>query len=221
MSPKSRHKGANLRAPPTTKTQGREEDKVHWTPVFARGKLYIYVCDSGAARRDARLPARLNNGAELAKFLRNVLPGILEEMKQQHGWTRVPRTVVHDKASYFVAPRSQRLAEPFVDALRSVGLKSWLGDADEDCSWLAGRLGDVYPHETAISHIRRGLEQRFPCRSSGETRAQFARRVARVQDYLNSDDFQAPDGGGLASLAQSLHRRCARMMELEGGRLRT
>ena len=59
------------------------------------------------------------------------------------------------------------------------------------------------------------------CRGSGETRAQFARRVARVQDYLNSDDFQAPDGGGLASLAQSLHRRCARMMELEGGRLRT
>ena len=31
----------------------------------------------------------------------------------------------------------------------------------------------------------------------GETRAHFARRVARVQDHAKSDDFQAPDGEGL------------------------
>ena len=72
--------------------QSRVETQCRAEPIFARGKLYIYVCDSGAARRDARLPARLNNWTELAKFLRNVLPGILEEMKLQHGWSRVPRT---------------------------------------------------------------------------------------------------------------------------------
>ena len=66
----------------------------------------MYVCDSGAARRDARLPARLTNGAELAKILHNVLPGILEGMKLQHGWTRVPRTVGHDKVSYFGAQKT-------------------------------------------------------------------------------------------------------------------
>ena len=105
MSPKSRFVGANLRAPAATKTQGRENDKVHWTPVFARGKVHIYVCDADAARCDPRLPAHLNNGIDVGKLISNVLPDIIERMKQEYGWTRVPRTVVHDKASYFVAPR--------------------------------------------------------------------------------------------------------------------
>ena len=118
MSPKSKYKGPNLRAPKTVKSQGREDEKVHWTPVFALGKVRIYVCDVDAARRDPKLPARLNGGAELAKFIRNVLPGILEEMQREHGWNRTPRTVVHDKASYFVAPTSQRLASNFADSLR-------------------------------------------------------------------------------------------------------
>ena len=79
---------------------------MHWTPVFARGRVHIYVCDAEAARHDPRLPARLNNSNDVAKFIRNALPDILEQMRQEHGWDRVPRTVVHDKASYFVAPRS-------------------------------------------------------------------------------------------------------------------
>ena len=221
MSPGSRFKGANLRAPTTAKTQGRPEDKVHWSPVFARGKLFIYVCDRNAAARDPRLPAQLNNGAGVAKFVNNVLPGILTQMQQQYGWADTPRTVVHDKASYFVAPRSQRLAQPFAAALHAGKLKSWLGDTDADCSWLAGRLGDVYPHETAIRHIRSGLEERFPCGAPGETLAQFARRVAKVQTHINSDEFSAPSGGGLAALARCLRCRCQRMLELQGGRLRT
>jgi hypothetical protein len=133
----------------------------------------------------------------------------------------IPRFEVMDKASYFVAPRSQRLAKPFDDALRSGGMKSWLGDADADCSWLAGRLGDVYLHETVISHIRHGLDHRFPRRTHGESRAQFARRMALVEAHLNSAEFKAADGGGLSSLAQALHARCSKVVELEGGRLRT
>ena len=123
----------------------------------------------------------MNDGPELAKFVKHVLPGILEEMQEEHRWHRMPRTVVHDKASYFVAPRRQCLASSFADALHGAKLKSWLGDADADCSWLAGRLGDVYPHETAISHIRRGLEHRFPRSTPGETRARFATRMAKCR----------------------------------------
>ena len=69
ISPKSKYTGPNCRAPKTVKSQGRDDLKVHWTPVFALGKVYIYVCDGGAAARDATLPARLNEGQELAKFL--------------------------------------------------------------------------------------------------------------------------------------------------------
>ena len=76
-------------------------------------------------------------------------------------WGRTPRTVVHDKASYMVAPMSQRLASGDPSVLRSCG--AGLGPTEDDgCSWLAGRLGDVYPHETVINHIRRGLRHNFP-----------------------------------------------------------
>ena len=221
MSPKSKYKGPNCRAPKTVKSQGRNDLKVHWTPVFALGKVYIYVCDGGAAARDATLPARLNEGQELAKFVKNVLPSILQEMKDEHGWNRAPRTIVHDKASYMVAPRAQRLAAPFAAALRAARLKSWLGDEDADCSWLAGRLGDAYPHEIVISHIRRALDHRFPCSTPGETRARFANRMAKVQEYMNSEQFKARDGGGLLALAESLRERCRRLVLLEGERLRT
>ena len=92
---------------------------------------------------------------------------------------------------------------------------------DADCSWLAGRLGDVYLHETVIGHVRHGLDHRFPRRTGGETRAQFANRMAKVEAFLNSDDFPSRASGGLVALAQALHRRCARVVELQGGRLRT
>ena len=189
--------------------------------MFARGKLFVYICDSKKAALDPKLPARLNNGHDVAKFAENDLPGVLELMRQEHGWADTPRTVVHDKASYFVAPRSQRLTKPLADALHVARFKSWLGDGDADCSWLAGRLGDLFPHETLIRHIRGGLEEKFPRWLPGETPAQFANRMAKVQAFLNSDDFAAPSGGGLASLARSLRCRCSRMLELEGGRLRT
>ena len=189
--------------------------------MFARGKLVIHICGTKKASRDPRLPARLNNGDDIAKFVQHVLPGVLELMQQEHGWADTPRTVVHDKASYFVAPRSQRLAKPLADALHAAKLKSWLGDGDADCSWLAGRLGDVFPHETLIRHIRGGLEQKFPHWSPGETPAQFAHRMAKVQELINSDDFAAPSGGGLAMLARSMRSRCSRVLEMNGGRLRT
>ena len=79
--------------------------------------------------------------------------------------------------------------------------------------------GDL--HETVISHIRRGLENRFPRSTPGETRARFATRMSKVQDYLNSSEFKAQDGAGLASLARSLRERCHRVSLLNGERLRT
>ena len=221
MSKKSKFKGPNCRAPKTTNSQGKDDIRVHWTPVFALGKIYVYVCDAEAAARDPTLPTRLNESSELGKFIKNVLPDILTHMSDAHGWGRTPRTIVHDKASYMVAPRSQRLAGPFADALRAAKMKSWVGDADANCSWLAGRLGDLYPHETAISHIRTGLSRRFPRSTPGETRARFANRMEKVVGYMNSKEFTARDGGGLMALSQSLRDRFSRMKELKGERLRT
>ena len=200
---------------------GSHRNVLCWPNKLHLWPTYIYVCDADAACRDAKLPDRLNDGPGMAKFVRNVLPGILREMQEQHGWSRIPRTLVHDKDGYFVAPKAQRLASTFAAALRDARMSSWLGDADADCSWLAGRLGDVYPHETIVSHIRRGLDHRFPRATEGETRARFAHRMAKVQEHMNSNNFQAPEGGGLASLARSLRERCHRLSLSEGERLRT
>ena len=53
----------------------------------------------------------------------------------------------------------------------------------------------------------------------------FARNVIipqqRVEDYMNSNEFAARDGGGLGSLAACLHERCSRVSALKGERLRS
>ena len=58
---------------------------MHWAPVFARGKVFVYTCDSKKASRDPKLPAHLNHSADIAKFVQHVLPGILEQMRQEYG----------------------------------------------------------------------------------------------------------------------------------------
>ena len=45
--------------------------------------------------------------------------------------------------------------------------------------------------------------------------------MSKVESFLNSDDFADRGGGGLAALAQRLQQRCAQVVELQGGRLRT
>ena len=65
------------------------------------------------------------------------------------------------------------------------------------------------------------LDHRFPRCSPGETRPRFANRMQKVQAYMNSEEFAARDGAGLASLAESLRDRCRRLVLLKGERLRS
>ena len=60
------------------------------------------ICDPQAA------PARLNESRELGKFIENVPPGILDELRDAHGRSRTLRTFARDKASHMVAPRARR-----------------------------------------------------------------------------------------------------------------
>ena len=54
-----------------------------------------------------------------------------------------------------------------------------------------------------------------------ESGTRFATRMSKVQEYINSSDFRAKDGGGLDALAKSTHERCSRVSLLKGERLRT
>ena len=99
-----------------------------------------------------------------------------EEMQQEHGWPSKPRTVVHEKASYMVTAAHDSLQQTFAAALEPGGFSSWLGGASESTQWLVKKWGDVYLHETAISHIRRLLDDDFACRRLGETVPQWPSR---------------------------------------------
>ena len=211
--------GANARAPDTAKKQGGKSVlQVHWTPVFARGKLSIYVCDPEANDRD--WPATLNNSNALACFVRKVLPGVVQDMQEEHGWNSTPLVLAHDKASYMVNHKAQMLNQVFSGALAEAGFRSWIGPHGSATTWLASKLGDFYLHETVISHIRRLLMEKFVCLRDGETFQQFRRRMARVQDYMNSDEFRRqPDGAGLPGPARDFLWRCEELQRRQGKRL--
>ena len=219
MSSKCKRRGNNLRAPATARSQGGADvTRADWTPVFARGKLRIFVCDPSRSQRDPQYPSKLNDAANLAKFVRNVLPGILLEMQEEHNWPNVPRTVVHDKASYMVTSAHDRLQQTFAAALTAAGFCSWVGGASDSTKWLVKKWGDVYLHETVISHIRRLLDDDFACRRLGETVPQFTQRMHKVADYMNSPAFAATDGRGLQGLAAQLHTRCQWVVRHKGQR---
>ena len=87
-------------------------------------------------------------------------------------------------------------------------------------AWLAPRLGDVYPHEAAIGHIRSFLDTTFACTKVCETELQFRARMAKDVDYMNGPDFSAKDGRVLLGICKALRPRCEELVACSGGRLR-
>ena len=151
--------------------------------------------------------------------MRNVLPGTLEDMKQEYGWSSLPREVVHDKASYMVSPFHDMLNVVFADALEANRLRNWLGSASGSAEWLCERFADVYPHEAAISHTRCLLDHEFTCARTHETVAQFRLRMGKVVAHMNSEDFKIKDATGLLGRCRSLQDGCERVLSDGGNRL--
>ena len=221
QSPGSAGVGPNARAPRTANTQGGSwVTRVDWTVVFARGKIRIFVCDEREAARNPNHPSSLCDAANLAKFIRHVLPVVLAEMKEAYAWPNIPRVVVHDKASYMVTHAHQRLHSVFAGALEEAGFTSWVGGNHVPTAWLVKKFGDVYVHETAIAHVRRLLDNDFACARLDETSAQFMARMKRVEAFMNSPDFAAKrNGRGLAGLAKELRWRCQEVIRRKGERI--
>ena len=118
MSKKSCRKGANLRAPRTAKTQKDSCTIVPWTPVFTRGRVKLVVLTEPGAK--------LNSSETSAAFVSNSLPTILQSMKREWKWTTIPRVVLHDKASYFVNSKTNKLNDTFDTGLRAGHFTSWV-----------------------------------------------------------------------------------------------
>ena len=179
--------------------------------------MRIYVCDPVPAARDPQYPAKLCDAEDLAKFIRNVLPGILDEMKKSYAWPNIPRKVVHDKASYMVTATHDRLHAVFAGALQEAGFTSWVGDNHSTTNWLVKKWGDAYLH--VVAHIRRLSEEEFACKRLYETPAQFQQRMKKVEAYMNSPAFAAKGGRGLSGLSEELRARCMDVIARKGERV--
>ena len=156
----------------------------------------------------------------MGKFIKQVLPEILQEMKTAYGWANIPRVVVHDKASYMVTSAHERLHVEFAAALRSAGFTSWVGqDLTASTKWLVKKWGDVYLHDTINYHIHRLLDNDFACRRLRETLGQFKVRVRKVEQRMNSAQFAAKGGKGLMGWAKDLRARCAEVKRRKGERI--
>lgn len=206
MSKGSRRKGANLRPAATTKTQKEGCDIVPWTPVFTRGclKLVVFTEEKNML---------LNKSYQVANFVRDRLPDVLTSMKKEWGWSTVPKVILHDKASYFVDSKKNQINPTFAAGLTAGHFRSW---AEDDTTFMAAKLGDFYPHETLISHVRRLLATKFAKDSLHETPNQFATRMKRVEEYLN---YEMKDGDSLERLGKSLHTRAEKLKSLKGERI--
>jgi hypothetical protein len=178
-----------------------------------------YAADPVCGRSRPEYPAKLNSAEQLARFVRHVLPGVMSQMRDAHGWTNLPRTIVHDKASYMVSPSHQRLNATFVQGLADGGFTSWLGGVSDTTEWLVPKWGDVYLHETVISHIRRLLEEDYRTSTLNEPVARFKSRMELVAAHMNSPAFSAAGGRGLCGLARDLRWRCEEVVKRKGERL--
>ena len=206
---KSARKGSNLRAPATAKTQKSHCTVVPWTPVFARGRLKLVVLTD--------VKAKLNTSAHAAAFVRDTLPGVLASMKKEWKWRNIPRVVLHDKASYFV--NKDMVNKKFAAGLRAGGFTSWVSPDGGDCKWLSANLGDLYLHETVISHVRRLLATKFMRKALNEKPWEFKARMLKVEKYMNYEMGRNGPGQALLELGDKLHERCRALVQRKGERL--
>ena len=210
MSPKSKRKGPNPRAPKTAKTQKEDVTVVPWTPMFTRGKVRLVVFTE---------PKKyLANSEAVASFVKDVLPGVVDGMKKEFGWSNVPRVLLHDKATYFVNVQRNIMNKQFAAGLKKGGFSSWVDIVGNgDTKWMARLLGDYYPHETLISHVRRLSSGKFARKNClNETPTQFASRMAKIEHYLN---YEMGGGSSLEKLGKQLLDRSEKLKASKGERL--
>ena len=125
---------------------------------------------------------------------------------------------MNDKAAYFVGSEHGRLPKDFALGLAGGGLRGWLVGCMAHTNWVAARLGDFYPHETLISHIRRLLTHKFPAPRVGETLHQFRHRLDLIEEHLNSGAWSTSHGA-LRNLSKSYSDRAREVSARNGERI--
>ena len=139
MSPDCREYSRNLRGDKMPiKQKSADTYRVWWMPVLMRGKLHIEIFN-------AEFPGENAAGAVLAaERLRPILNVRFGRCPSE------PKVVFTDKGKCFYDGVTGEIRQGWKDALKSSGVKPFMGD---DASAQSGTLGDVLLHETAVSWV--------------------------------------------------------------------
>ena len=139
MSPDMRMYSRNLKGDKAPiKQKSSDTYRIWWMPVLTRGKLHIEVFN-------AEFPGENAAGAVLAaERLRPILNVRFGRCPSE------PKVVFTDKGKCFYDGVTGESRQGWKDALKSSGVKPFMGD---DASAQSGTLGDVLLHETAVSWV--------------------------------------------------------------------
>ena len=105
------------------------------------------------------------------------------------GATSKPDVLFTDRGRGFYHPNSGSITQEWKQGVVEAGFSTFMGD---NASRQPGSLQDILLHETAVSWLRKKLEQSTPKKCWEENRESYGRRLKRCCEEVNRDhDVQA------------------------------
>ena len=121
-----------------------------------------------------------------------------------------PDVIFTDRGKGFYDTNSGNITSEWGDSLATQGLLTFMGD---NARAQPGSLQDVLLHETAVSWLRKRLEQSTPKKCWEETREDYGLRLKRCCNDINKDC----DAEGLC---RGFRKRIKALAEKKGDRLK-
>ena len=172
--------------------------KVWWVPILSSGKLHIEVLGSGWKGETSELAAVMVKKVRAAINIR--FPG-------EHK----PNVLFTDRGPGFYATQNNcNITAKYKAALAEHSLKAYYPDNATEQS---GNLGDFYPHETAVSWIRRKEPQTRSKEPWTETVEEFTARLRGICQQINDSH----DVEGLCK--REPKKRLQELVDAEGDRI--
>jgi len=171
ISPGSELSSENLPGNPATLKQAAWGTiRIWWFPMLCKGKLHVQVFDDD-------FPGEVPEGAKiLAEKVRAAI-----NVRFQAATSR-PDILFTDRGRGFYDTNSGNITAQWGDSVAMHGFRTFMGD---NARTQPGSLQDVLLHETAVSWLRKRLEQSTPKKCWEETREAYGQRLKRCCDDVN------------------------------------
>ena len=167
MSDDARHNPENMRGNKRELVlAGKECVRAYWMPVLAQGKLHVELLGSGFAG---------DHVSGMSTFVHKLRVSINSRFRDNQ-----PGVVFVDLGGGFY--QGGVITDEFKRALKEHGINAFHGD---DASIQPGSSGDLWPHETSVSWMRRRLAVTLPADPWEETEEELGARLKAAAAWVN------------------------------------